>query len=117
MKAEEIYSDVFRMLRNRLERGSMVPFYKIGPKLRAWMLRYSVREVGSVEWHARYCEKSVPAPEGYMGVVYEAEWKKVCRKPRSKYGHSVLQTLRPNPFYLEIPFELVERGLVLGYLP
>lgn len=117
MKVEEIYCDVVRMLGDRLERGRMVPFYRIGSKLRAWMLRHSVREVVSVEWHARYCEKTVSAPEGYIGVVYEAEWKKVCRKPRLKYGHSVLQTLRPNPFYLEIPFELVERGLVLGYLP
>jgi hypothetical protein len=117
MKAEEIYCAVVRMLGDRLERGSMVPFYKIGPKLRSWMKRHSVREVGSVEWYARYYEKSVPSPEGYMGVVYEADWKRVCRKPRSKYGQPVLQTLRPNPFYLEIPMELVERGLVLGYLP
>ena len=78
------------------------------------MKRHYVREVGSVEWYARYYEKSVSAPEGYMGILYEAEWRKVTRSSR---GRSVLQTLRPNPFYLEIPFELVERGLVLGYLP
>lgn len=107
----ELYEKIYKLLKERLERGEMIPFYKINKKMRAWMERHAIRDVGSSVWFKRYHYKTAPMPEGYVGVVYEAERKKSYVKTRK------LRTAYPNRFYLELPTELVSKSLVLGFMP
>jgi len=113
----QIYCSIHRLLAARLEKGKMEPFYKINAKMKAWMTRNGVREIGSVEWYDKYYNKTKPMPEGYVGVIYEAKEKKVVTISRKHFSLPSTRTIRPNPFYFEIPIELVEKALVLGYLP
>jgi hypothetical protein len=112
----QVYEAVYRLLADRLEKGNMEPFYKTSAKMRAWMNTNGVREIGSVEWYDMYYNKTKPMPEGYVGVIYEAKSKRTVRcKPKRKTLYS--RTIRPNPFYFEIPTELIEKALVLGCFP
>ena len=108
----ELYGKTFELLRKRLERGNMVPFYKISKRMRAWMSNHKIRQTTCADWHAKYYDKVRPMPEGYTGIVYEAERKTVIAK-----GLRYVRYLSPERFYLELPTELVSKALVLGMFP
>jgi hypothetical protein len=114
----QIYSRVFLLLKERLQRGKMEPFYRINSRMKAWMRENRIKETSCPDWHAKYYEKTRPMPEGYLGLVYCAD-KKTVKTARylPNHGSFLLRTLMPNSFYLEIPTEIVEKALALGFFP
>jgi len=96
----------------------MEPFYRINSRMKAWMRENRIKETSCHDWHAKYYEKTRPMPEGYVGLVYCTDKKtvKAARYVGSK-GSIWPRTLTPNSFYLEIPTEIVEKALALGFFP
>jgi hypothetical protein len=104
MIVAELYDKIYQLLADRLEKGNMVPFYKISPKMKSWMKRNGIREVVYREWYERYFKNGswTPGPkQGYCGVIYH-------KTKNGKYG---------NYFYLELPIDLVKKAIVLGFFP
>lgn len=110
----ELYDKIYQLLTDRLEKGKMVPFYKISPKMKSWMKRNGIREVGHArEWYERYFKNGSWTPsgsfffrpsdpkQGYCGVIYH-------KTKNGKYGKY---------FYLELPIDLVKKAIVLGFFP
>lgn len=115
MTEEELqaYRKVYGLLRERLQRGKMEPFYKVNDKLRGWMSRHGVKKTSGSEWHRKYVEGGNCVREGYFGLAYMAKTKLITRRSRK----NPRAMLAPNQFYLELPIDLVEKALVLGYFP
>jgi len=105
----EVYMKIRKLLKERLAKGNMMPFYKINDKMQAWMKKYEINQLECNDWLAKYYEKTSD-PKEYTGIEFCADHKIIKRKQR-KY------ILNPTIFYLEFPCELVSKSLVLGCFP
>jgi hypothetical protein len=115
MTPEELqtYRKAYGLLRERLQRGKMEPFYKVNDKLWRWMGKNGVQKTSCPEWHRKYIEGGNCVRDGYFGIAYSAKEKVVSRRSRK----NPTATLRPETFYLELPIDLVEKALALGFFP
>jgi hypothetical protein len=111
---EELQRKVYGLLKERLQRGKMEPFYAVNGKLWSWMHRHGVKWIKSgSEWFGKYAEEGNSIRDGYFGLMYMADEKIVTRRSRKRPR----ATLRPNIFFLELPIDLVEKALALGFFP
>lgn len=111
----EIHERLLDLLKARLEKGKMTPFYKINMKMRNWMRKNKIEEVcretyGNRYWHPQQISRL----DGYLGLVFRAEYREIgCRRRGVLFD----KVLRPSFFYLELPADLCEKVLILGEFP
>lgn len=113
----KLYNKIAPLLREKLERDGMVPFYCISPKMGTWMRRNAIRQIHCQEWHDKYINKTKPMPEGYIGILFAAKSKRVKQtrfKGNSNQGRTIERLVHPNDFYLEVPIDLCIKALALG---
>jgi hypothetical protein len=114
MTLEELQRKVYGLLRERLQQGKMEPFYTINGNFWNWMHRHGVKWIKSgSEWYGKYGGEGSPIRDGYFGLIYMADVKIVTRRSPKR----TRATFRPNGFHLELPIDLVEKALALGFFP